>query len=470
MRRLLGQVALAALATDPAERHGSAEAFADDIEDALALRPSRRRRLGPVARLSLFMRRHPLGAVAALLVLLASGAVVALRVHAQRQIAAARDRAEARFEDSRAFARWIIEDFSGSLAGIAGTVDARRVLVEQASRTLAPLSADPIATDEFLLEIADGYARLSEILEHEAFDKRVALEGLMRARDVLAQVEDDSPLKRLLAAWIEFRITISQDDKEQPPNEVPAILAALATFEEVERLLPNEPRLPRWRVLVRMHLSRRQLEPEHGLNATPEEILAGLDAMVADADRAAFLAANDPIAASEPSHARFRRAHGAWDLARPDARDFALDALASAEVLDRSGHPRGPHAMGRSRALLARVAIRDGDLEGFRREAERALAELDAAADREPGIRQYRRSAEVGRSQLASDIVRAMPPVDDALLATGRAWAIEASEMYRRREERGWADAFERARYPQRLDALVDAYRIEVERRAATPR
>jgi hypothetical protein len=469
MHRLLGQVALAALATDPAGRHGSAEAFADDIEDALALRPSRRRGLGPVARLWLFARRHPLGAIAMFLVVVASSAVIAQRVHAQRQIAAARDRAEARFADTRSFARWIIEDFTCELTGIVGTAGARRALVEEASRTLTRLASDPDATDELLLEIVDGYGRLSEILENETFDKAVSLRGLERAREVLARIEGDPPLARLFRAWIEFRIVISLDGEDPPDAEVPVLLASLATFEELEALLPDDPRLPRWRVLMRMHLSRRQLEPKHGLGATPEEILAGLDAMVADAERAAALAPNDPVAASEPSFARFWRAHGASDLNRAEARDFALDALASAEELGRSGNPRGLHAAGRARALLARITSRNGHVEEFLREARRAISDLDAAAAREPDVRLYLRTAEVARSQLAYELLASQSAPDDAMLEEGLAWALESREIYRRREARGWADAFERERYPALCDKLVDAVRAEIERRAATP-
>src|SRR5262249_12056860 len=75
--RDLEVICLNCLHKDPGRRYSTAEALADDLENWLAKRPMKRRRVGRIERLGLWWRRNPviatLGAAAVLLLAVASG-------------------------------------------------------------------------------------------------------------------------------------------------------------------------------------------------------------------------------------------------------------------------------------------------------------------------------------------------------------------------------------------------------------
>ncbi|MCC6593208.1 MAG: serine/threonine protein kinase [Xanthomonadales bacterium] len=96
-RRLgdLARITAQALAADPAQRHASVAAFAEDLERWLAHRPLAAQAVPARRRVALFLRRHPWACATAAAVL-ASWLALTLQIAAQsRRLAAERDRAAA---------------------------------------------------------------------------------------------------------------------------------------------------------------------------------------------------------------------------------------------------------------------------------------------------------------------------------------------------------------------------------------
>ena len=75
------RIALMACATDPAQRHASADALARDVQRYLDRRPIMAAHTSGLRRTGLLMRRHPLASAAAALVLLATGVGAAVGWH-----------------------------------------------------------------------------------------------------------------------------------------------------------------------------------------------------------------------------------------------------------------------------------------------------------------------------------------------------------------------------------------------------
>jgi eukaryotic-like serine/threonine-protein kinase len=104
----LDRVVACAMAKDPAARYPSAAALADDVVRVLASEPIAAAPTSPARRLVLFVRRHRLGALAAVAIALATGFGLAAAAHGYREARRAEQAARAdqqRAEDAAQLAR-----------------------------------------------------------------------------------------------------------------------------------------------------------------------------------------------------------------------------------------------------------------------------------------------------------------------------------------------------------------------------
>lgn len=193
----LAAVARQALATDPARRYGSVDAFADD------LRRWRERR--PVAalpphwryRARKLLQRHPWRVAAAALA--AGSLLVALAVIATLYLRAetARRHAEQRFSEVRSLANYMLGELDARLESTPGTTALRRELVERGQRYLDVLAQTAGDNVELQREVAVGLGRLAEIQGGWAIpntgERAAARQTFERAERLLAALVEQRP-------------------------------------------------------------------------------------------------------------------------------------------------------------------------------------------------------------------------------------------------------------------------------------
>ena len=193
----LDNVILKAMARDPARRYSSVAAFSADLTRFLASEPVEARPSTFAYRASRFVARNRLAVAlsASLLIALLGGLVATGRLYVEAE--AARADAAARFDDVRSLATTMMFDVYDDIAGIPGTVSARRSLATTAQSYLGKLTERADASFDVRLESAQGYARLAKILNQEAVvesDERDAAEKAYRfAAAMFEQLAAESP-------------------------------------------------------------------------------------------------------------------------------------------------------------------------------------------------------------------------------------------------------------------------------------
>ena len=153
----LAAVAARASAPDPAQRYGSVGALRDDLQRWLAGFPVRAIPQRPMRDFAAFFRRHSLAVTATAL---GAMALVALAVTSTILYR----RAEARFAETRALSRFLLDDVVTGIEPLPGSGEMRRHIAERARGSLERLSQVPGASDELLVDLGEAYARVGLIL------------------------------------------------------------------------------------------------------------------------------------------------------------------------------------------------------------------------------------------------------------------------------------------------------------------
>ncbi len=189
----IGKKASAIVATD---RYGTVGEMEADLQRWLEKRPVRAHGDGLGYRLQCLVKRQPWatvgGAVAVVLTMLAL--VVAWKQY---------DRAQKRADDLRALAGVAIFDLDQEVRKLPGSMTARRMLLETATKYLADLGAAAKADRGLQAELADAYQKTSSLMftataqslnrETEAF---ALIEKAYRLREALGQFESLDPKVR----------------------------------------------------------------------------------------------------------------------------------------------------------------------------------------------------------------------------------------------------------------------------------
>jgi len=452
VRSLALQSALVAAAARPEDRYNSAGRFADDLDRAIAGRPLSIRPMGRARRTVLFMRRHPAATVAVALFIAALLALGAIYFAGQQRVAEARLRAEARFEDSRAFARWAIFELTDQLGAIANTTTVRHELIEKAVETLERLSEDPVAEPGLLLELAEGYERLGELINTEMGDIARSMECFQAASRLLSLSPDqDSPQVRLLRTRLNFLEAMAIDADHYSATHSSQIEAMIGLMDSIEQELPGDARLYHWR--SRMHLQRSRHYVLEDCSA--DMIVEATERLVEDADRALSLDPNNLFMHANEVLARFWRAHAFYEIEDPSVLEVVDEAIDSARRLVNTGHALADFYLSRALCLRCRALVSQGDLKNFAAEAVIAIEVADKGAAREPDNKWPNRQAEVARMQLARALLQSPKEPGAEMLAVAQKWAHEGWALWQERTAKGWTSALENARYPDNYQSLL---------------
>ena len=198
----------------PELRYPTVDALAEDLRRLLGRRPvsARPQTLGYVA--SRFVSRHRslVAGTCAAAVLLA--AAVAGVIYQWRAAETARRLAEQRFSDVRHLATSLF-DVDTALADLAGATDARRAIVENASRYLDRLARDATDDSGLSVELAESYRRVGDMLGNPNVPnlgrREEALEKYEAAARLLANASVDGR-GDLTMRLAEARLAASQGD------------------------------------------------------------------------------------------------------------------------------------------------------------------------------------------------------------------------------------------------------------------
>ncbi|HLM59253.1 MAG TPA: protein kinase, partial [Pyrinomonadaceae bacterium] len=236
-----------ALRDEPVRRYGSAEKFADDIENYLNDLPISARRDTFFYRAGKFISRNRLAASAAVLVFLAVLTGVAATVR-QAQIAKIeRERAENRFNDARELAQSVIFKYHDEIANLQGATKVRKMMVADALRYLDRLSNDAAAQDANLrIELAEAYLRMGDVQGQPYYanigDTAGAIESYRKAVRLLesfAADEKNAAAMDVLADSYERLSNVLVRAVNSKEERSALIRQSIELREKIVRLSPN---------------------------------------------------------------------------------------------------------------------------------------------------------------------------------------------------------------------------------------
>jgi serine/threonine protein kinase len=159
----LDAIVLKAMRRDPADRYASVELLDEDILAHLEKRPVKARAGTWRYLAGRFAARHklPLALSAAALVMLATSVVTI--EHERRLAVAEKARAEKHFASVRKLANAFIFDVHGKIEKLAGSLEAREMLVKTSLEYLDSLSGEAGGDPALLFELAAAYRKIGNI-------------------------------------------------------------------------------------------------------------------------------------------------------------------------------------------------------------------------------------------------------------------------------------------------------------------
>jgi tetratricopeptide (TPR) repeat protein/predicted Ser/Thr protein kinase len=207
----LAAIAAKALRRDPGLRYASAAELARDVERYLDGMPVEARPPRWSYRASRFVRRHrwTVGAATIAAVALAVTSGVAVW---QAQLA------RKRFDQVREISRTVLFEIHDAVDQLAGSLPARKLIVERGLRYLDTLAADRWADDAVKQDVAEGYLRMAEILGKDqggasflkTADARTSAEKALEiARQLVSGAPHNPQNRRLLLNALDSTAAVS---------------------------------------------------------------------------------------------------------------------------------------------------------------------------------------------------------------------------------------------------------------------
>ena len=244
LRGDLDAIVLKSMHKDPAHRYGSAQELASDLARYRAGEPvnAREPSLGYLLRKT--ARRHRAAAAAAAVSLVAVLAALGVSLWQMQRVAAARDRAEARFNDARQIANALIFKVHDGIEEMPGSTPVRRMIVAEALTYLERLSQDPSVDDSLRLELASGYTRVGDVQGNPSRpnlgDHAGALASYQQAIRLLrplASGPSPNPAALLQLGRAEQRLAEMLEDSA---GAIEATKSAIATAERLLLVTPGD--------------------------------------------------------------------------------------------------------------------------------------------------------------------------------------------------------------------------------------
>ena len=458
----LDAIVLKALRKTPADRYGSAEQLADDLERYLGGRPVLARHGSTLYAARKFVGRHRASVAATVVAMASLTAATGVSLWQSRVADAQRARAEARFADVRKLANSFVFEFDETVRDIPGTTAARKLVIARSLGYLEDLARDTQGDLPMQRELAAAYQRIGDVQGNPYMpnlgERTEALASYRRAlalREPLgaspqASAVDRAGLASALAAvgdvlWAEgdFEGALLHYDRARPLNEALAMAApesrtAAYGAARVAYLAGQAlTKLGRFRE-ARLQYARSSAALEGGalVHDTPEHRRFQAIAVMKEADcllREGFVdqaaatfresaAALGALSTADPGSEALRRTYafvlhrvaaaegvaGRFELAAP----FIAEALETQETLGRADRSNRQVAVDIALSLSTRAGLEL--MRGRTADAERLLTRALGAYD-------TLRKAQTDYVDLRSDHAVALRRMGDVRLASGDA-------------------------------------------------
>lgn len=460
--RDLVRCAAHACAAVPSDRYESCHAFATDIERAINGLPLIERPPGASRRFYLLMHRHPRISALVFLVMLVILASAWTYADLQQRIASERDRAVARFHETRAFANWVIFDLDRLLSAMPATAAARYQLIDRASETLDALTADPQTDDDLLLEIIDARIRLGDVLSKELGDQPRGDQQFQEGLKLLDRLEAPlSPQAQVRRAWINlyrtYTLPMPYGTELEQIN-----FDAISIFEQFEAELGGRAPYWRWRADAEWKGTRRLSDRQAPLG----EILAMGRASISHADRALELDPSDPFNQSEAASTRFWLAYAMHEGGDSGAMNALQEAINAARVLADANHREGASLLARGMDLQGEMLASTGDYAAAITTLLGAARLHDAAVEHDPGNKYIFRRAEICQARIALTYLESAGTGFPMAAEQGLKHIRSAIDHLNHRIALGWFDELEgdyRGEYADIERRLLDLLSIPAE-------
>ncbi len=237
-----------ACATEAANRYATAQGLADDLHALLEDRPTSLEQGEWRTESRLFVKRHPRGVAAAATalagVILALGVIATLYVRAEHE----RSLAQARFNDVREMANYMLGDFHEDLIKLPGSTGLRERNATVGWQYLTRLSKDPKASDDITRDIAVGYSRLGNAQATTSSNGSGKVNqgdwALQKSetllRGLIAKHPDRDDYKRELARTLSWRSGVLLGAHNDPKAARAALDESFRLFDEVLQRNPKD--------------------------------------------------------------------------------------------------------------------------------------------------------------------------------------------------------------------------------------
>lgn len=243
----LDAIILKAMHKDPVHRYASPQELASDLARYRAFEPviAREPSFGYLIRKTARRHRAATGAVAVSLV--AVLAALGVSLWQMRRVAAARDRAEARFDDARKIANALIFKVHDGITPLAGSTPVRKMIVAEALTYLERLSQDPSVDDALRLELASAYRRIGEVQGApgganlgDRAGARVSYERAIKLLLPLASAPAANPKTVGLLAYVELDFSGVLGALGDLPASLAAMKSATTRAEQLLKVRPDD--------------------------------------------------------------------------------------------------------------------------------------------------------------------------------------------------------------------------------------
>lgn len=230
----LEKIVFVALRKEPERRYATVDAFMEDIRRFLAGYPVRAAGDSFPYRVRKFTNRHrwTLSAGVAAAVLLAISGVMTWQ---------AKQQAELRFQQIRGLAHSVVFEIHDAIANLPGSTPAERLLVARALQYLNALAKDRGNDPGLMFELAQSYEKIGDAQGHPGRpnlgDRQGALASYRKARQLLVPLRKRKPADTEVENWL---ANTNEDIADVLPEDEPALILArraeaVTLFEDLSR-------------------------------------------------------------------------------------------------------------------------------------------------------------------------------------------------------------------------------------------
>jgi len=301
----LDNIILMALRKEPSRRYSSVAQFSEDIRRHLDGLPVIARKDTFQYRAGKFARRHRVGVLAALVVLVTLLAGITITIREKRK-------AERRFNDVRELANSFVFELNDAIENLPGSTPARVLLVKRALKYLDSLVRESGDDRSLQCELAIAYLKIGDIqgrpFRANIGDAAGAMASYRKAQAILedlarAEPKNGEVLFQLSTAYKDIgRLQMTEGDRADAAGSARRAVAI------AEQLVKAEPGNPQNRKLLGdtyVHLGMAMFDEDSSPSPDVESLRDAIDVF-----RKA-LAIHEALLAEKPGEAGYRWAVGA---------------------------------------------------------------------------------------------------------------------------------------------------------------